>query len=163
MGPLLNPLRPSGQVVGVLDPELPEVIAKALLQLGTKQAIAVYGREKLDEAGLADVSDLAVLSDGQVKLTSLNPDQLGLTPAPTVALRGGDIEENADILRAVLQGKGTQAQQDVVALNAALALQVGGAVPLGDHIQGIAIAKEILHSGAAWLKLEQLVQFLQDL
>lgn len=161
LGPLVNPLRPTGQVVGVQDPKLPQVIAQALLLLGIKDAIAVHGRERLDEAGLADVSDLAVLSNGQVKLTSLNPHEF-VTPAPTAALRGGDVQENADILKAVLQGKGTQAQQDVVALNTALALQVGGAVPLGDHAQGIAIAKKILYSGAAWLKLEQLVQFLQE-
>ena len=161
LGPLVNPLRPTGQVIGVFDPMLTHTIAQALLQLGTQQAIVLHGREKLDEAGLADLTDLAVLANGEVQLTTLNPDELGLTVAPTATLRGGDVQENAEILKAVLQGKGTQAQHDVVALNTALALQVGGAIPLGDYAQGIAIAKEILHSGAAWLKLEQLVQFLQ--
>lgn len=162
LGPLVNPLRPSGQVLGVLDPKLPEVIAIALLQLGIQKAIVLHGRERLDEAGLADLTDLAVLSNGQVNLTTLNPHELDLTLAPTAALRGGDVQENAEILKAVLQGKGTPAQQDVVALNAALALQVGDAVPLGNYAQGVAIAREILHDGAAWLKLEQLVQFLQN-
>jgi len=160
LGPLVNPLRPTGQVIGVCDPMLLETIAQALRQLGTQQAIVLHGREKLDEAGLADLTDLAVLSNGQVQLTTLNPRQMGLMPAPTAALRGGDVQENAEILKAVLQGKGTQAQQDVVALNAALALQVGGAIALGDHAGGIAIAKEILQGGAAWSKLQQLVQFL---
>ena len=160
LGPLVNPLRPTGQVIGVFDSSLLAPIAQALQQLGTQQAIALHGREKLDEAGLADVTDLAILSQGRVQLTTLNPQELGLTLTPTTALRGGDVQENAEILRAVLQGKGTKAQQDVVALNTSLALQVGGMIQLKDHSSGIALARDILRSGAAWSKLEQLVQFL---
>jgi anthranilate phosphoribosyltransferase len=161
LGPLVNPLRPTGQVIGVCDPKFVVTIAQALCKMGTSNAIAVHGREKLDEAGLADETDLALLSDGEVRLSSLNPQQLGLKPAPTEALQGGNLEDNAMILRNVLQGKGTQAQQDAVALNASLALQVGGLVPLEDHKAGIEIAREVMSSGAAWLKLEQLVQFLR--
>jgi anthranilate phosphoribosyltransferase len=161
LGPLVNPLCPTGQVIGVYDPTVIEAIALALHQIGTQQAIVLHGREKLDEAGLADVTDLAVLSKTQVHLTTLNPQDLGLTPAPTAALRGGEVEENKSILKAVLQGKGTQAQQDVVALNAALALEVGGLIPLEDHSEGISLARDILYSGAGWSKLEQLVQFLK--
>ena len=161
LGPLVNPLRLTGQVIGVPDSALVRTIAQALLSLGRQQAIILHGREKLDEAGLADLTDLAVLEKGQVQLSALNPHQLGLTPAPTAALRGGDVQENAEILKAVLQGKGTQAQQDVVVLNAGLALQVGGRVPMGDHAQAISVAREILHSGESWSKLEQLIQFLQ--
>ncbi len=162
LGPLVNPLNPTGQIIGVFDPQLLATIAQALQQLGKQRAIVLHGREKLDEAGLADITDLAVLADGEVKLTTINPEELGLTPAPTTALQGGDVAENGAILKAVLQGGGTQAQQDVVALNASLALQVGEAVPLMSHLQGIKLAKEILHSGSAWEKLEQLVHFLGD-
>lgn len=161
LGPLVNPLSPTGQVIGVCDPNLTATIAHALKQLGTAQAIVLHGREKLDEAGLGDVTDLAVLSGGEVTLSTLHPENLGLTPAPIGSLRGGDVQENATILQNVLQGKGTAAQDDVVALNASLALQVGGVVPLEDHIQGVKRAKEVLSSGAAWAKLEELVQFLQ--
>lgn len=162
LGPLVNPLRPTGQVIGVCEPNLLATIAHALLSLGTQKAIVLHGREKLDEAGLGDLTDLAVLSEGQVEMTSLNPPELGITPAPIGALRGGDLAENAEILRSVLQGKGTQAQQDVVALNAALALQVSDAIAIGEHAKGIAIAKEILQSGAAWSKLAELVDFLRE-
>ena len=160
LGPLVNPLRPTGQVIGIFDPHLLATIAQALQQLGTQKAIILHGRERLDEAGLGDLTDLAVLSQGEVQLTSINPQELNLTPAPIGALRGGDVQENAEILKAVLQGKGTAAQHDVVALNAALALQVGGAVELMNHAQGLSAAKDILQSGAAWAKLEQLVEFL---
>lgn len=160
VGPLVNPLRPTGQVIGVFDSSFVATVAQALRQLGTQKAIALHGREKLDEAGLADETDLALLSDGEVRLSTLNPQELDLTPAPTGALRGGDVEENAIILRNVLQGKGTSAQQDAVALNASLALQVGGVVALEDHKAGIELARDVMGSGAAWSKLEQLVQFL---
>ncbi|WP_392533190.1 anthranilate phosphoribosyltransferase [Nostoc sp. C117] len=160
LGPLVNPLRPTGQVVGLFTPQLLATVAQALNNLGKEKAIVLHGREKLDEAGLGDETDLAVLSDGEVQVTTINPLDLDVTPAPIGMLRGGDVQENALILKAVLQGKGTQAQQDAVALNASLALQVGGAVPFLDHAQGIKIAKDILQSGAAWTKLEQLVEFL---
>ncbi|MBE8988114.1 anthranilate phosphoribosyltransferase [Nostoc sp. LEGE 12450] len=167
LGPLVNPMRPTGQIIGVNDPLLLEEIVQALSQLGCQQAIAVHGREHLDEAGLADVTDLAVLQDKKVRSLTLNPQELGLHFAPTAALHGGDVQENAEILKAVLQGKGTQAQQDVVALNTALALQVGEAIHgetdvLAGCVKGIALAKEILQSGAAWTKLEQLAEFLHE-
>ncbi|MDZ8051044.1 MAG: anthranilate phosphoribosyltransferase [Aulosira sp. ZfuVER01] len=162
LGPLVNPLNPTGQVVGLFTPKLLATVAQALNNLGKQKAIVLHGREKLDEAGLGDVTDLAVLSDGEVQLTTVNPEAVGVTPATIGSLRGGDVQENAEILKAVLQGKGTQAQQDAVALNTSLALQVAGAIPLLDHAQGIQVAKEILDSGAPWVKLEQLVHFLRN-
>jgi anthranilate phosphoribosyltransferase len=168
LGPLVNPLCPTGQVMGVFSSALVETLAQALNQLGRKEAIVLHGREKLDEAGLADLTDLAVLSGGQVKTLVLDPVALGLTSAPTSALRGGERMENAEILRSVLQGKGTQAQTEVVALNAALALKVGGRLgsdaidPAAAYRQGISMAQDVLTSGAAWTKLEELVAFLKD-
>jgi anthranilate phosphoribosyltransferase len=166
LGPLVNPLRPTGQIIGVNDPLLLEEIVQALSQLGCQQAIALHGRERLDEAGLADVTDLAVLQNKKVRSLTLNPQELGLSFAPTAALCGGDVQQNAEILKAVLQGKGTQAQQDVVALNTALALQVGEVIDaetdvLAGCVKGIVLAKKILQSGAAWTKLEQLAAFLR--
>jgi anthranilate phosphoribosyltransferase len=161
LGPLVNPLRPTGQIIGVFSPSLLATVAQASGLLGTKHAIVLHGRERLDEAGLGDATDLAVLNDGEVHLTSINPIALGLTPAPITELKGGDVPENAAILTAVLQGKGTTAQRDAVALNAGLALQVGNVVPLGDYQQGVDLAKKVLDSGAAWDKLTQLIEFLR--
>ncbi len=169
IGPLVNPLRPTGQVLGVFDPKLITVVAEALGLLGIQQAIVLHGREKLDEAGLGDATDLGILSGGVVRSTVLSPTELGITPAPLAALVGGDVATNAEILQEVLQGRGTQAQQDVVALNAGLALQVGGLVPITtgreaieDYRSGLMLAREILASGAAWQKLTDLVKFLGD-
>ncbi|MBE9208940.1 anthranilate phosphoribosyltransferase [Nostoc sp. LEGE 06077] len=162
LGPLVNPLRPTGQVVGLFTPKLLETVAQALHNLGKQKAIVLHGREKIDEASLGDLTDIAVLSDGKVQLTTINPQEVGVTPVSIEALRGGDVQENAEILKAVLQGKGTTAQQDAVALNASLALQVAGAIPLLDHAQGVSMAKEILQNGSSWTKLEELVQFLSN-
>ncbi|MEO0686932.1 MAG: anthranilate phosphoribosyltransferase [Cyanobacteria bacterium J06649_11] len=165
LGPLVNPMSPTGQVIGVSDPFLVQTIAQALSQLGIRRGIVIHGRERLDEGGLGDVNDVAMVKDGKVSLLELTAEKLGLTPATIGALKGGEVKENADILTAVLQGKGTQAQQDVVALNTALALYVGEAVEGKDIIEsctkGVVTAKEVLKSGEAWKKLEQLAEFLK--
>ena len=162
LGPLVNPLRPTGQVIGVFEPDLMLILANALSHLGMEKAIVLHGREKLDEAGLADKTDLAILSEGKVKLETISSEELGFTTAPTAAIRGGDVSENVEILRNVLQGKGTTAQRDIVILNGAIALQVSGLIAIGDYQKGISLVREILSSGAAWTKLEQLVQFLKN-
>ena len=163
LGPLVNPLHPTGQVIGVSDPALVKTFAEVLSQMGTR-AIVVHGREGLDEAGLADINDLAIATN-KVSSLELDPKELGIERVSTSALRGGDVQENADILKAVLQGSGTQAQQDVVALNAALAFFVGetiGSEPSVDTFaRGFTQAKDVLQSGEAWRKLEELAQFLR--
>ena len=162
LGPLVNPLCPTGQVIGVYDSAFVEIMAEALNLLGTPSAIALHGREKLDEAGLGAPTDIAMLKDGKVTLANVDPQELGFSSASLAALKGGEVIENAEILTNVLQGKGTKAQQDAVALNASFALQVGEVVKFGDHEQGVAKAKEIIASGAAWTKLEELIKFLDS-
>jgi anthranilate phosphoribosyltransferase len=166
LGPLVNPLRPTGQVIGVFDPAVLTPMAEALNQLGLPLAIVLHGRERLDEAGLGDSTDLALLEKGTVTEKVLNPRDFGLIEADKAALRGGELDENATIMRDLLQGKGTQAQQDVVCLNAALALKVAG-LTKGGHFEaaianGVDQARSILQSGAAWEKLEALVAFLKQ-
>jgi anthranilate phosphoribosyltransferase len=166
LGPLVNPLQPTGQVIGVYDPKVVPTMAEALNQLGRPQAIVLHGREKLDEAGLGDKTDLAVVTQGKVTQVALDPQSFGLISAQKSALRGGEVAENKAILTAVLQGKGTQAQQDVVALNTALALIVAEKVQgaaLEDAVQqGIDMARDILASGSAWDKVQELVNYLGD-
>jgi anthranilate phosphoribosyltransferase len=162
IGPLVNPLHPTGQIIGIFTDRLLETMATAAGLLGTQQAIVLHGRERLDEAGLGDLTDLAILENGRVRLTSIDPTEFGLTPAPITALKGGEVAENAAILTAVLQGKGTPNQRDVVALNAGLALQVSGIIPIGAHQRGIEVAQSVLSSGVAWDKLTQLVEFLKQ-
>lgn len=166
LGPLVNPLPITGQVMGVFDASVVPIVAEALQHLGRQEAIVLHGREKLDEVGLADATDLVALSHGQLQSIVLSPEAVGVAPASLSELRGGEVADNAAILQDVLQGKGTQAQQDAVAINAALALKVGGVVadspdPMVAYQQAVALAKDILASGAAWHKLEELIAFLR--
>jgi anthranilate phosphoribosyltransferase len=157
LGPLVNPLRPSGQVIGVYHADLIEPMANALRTLGVSQGIVLHGRENLDEAGLGDCTDFIRLHQGACSREVLDPQALGLEPAPLSALQGGSVQTNADILQQVLQGQGTLAQTSVVALNAALALQVGAKVET--VTEGVKLAQSVLQSGAAWAKLAALVEF----
>ena len=162
IGPLVNPLRPTAQVIGVYSPEFITPMAEALQILAVPHAIVLHGREKLDEAGLGDRTDLAILNEGQIKYTMIDPQELGLTKTPLSALKGGDVEENAAILRNVLQGKGTRSQQDAVILNAALALQIADLVARENLLQAMEKAREIVVSGAGWSKLEDLIKFFAN-
>lgn len=167
LGPLINPLRPTGQVIGVNDSALIETFARVLKEQGTKRAVVLHGREKLDEAGLGDKTDLAILSNQQIHSLTLDPRELGFATTAISDLKGGDVEENAEILEAVLRGRGTQAQQDIVVLNSALALYVGEAVAEGDSYldtfdHACLLAREIVQSGSAWQKLVQLARFLRE-
>jgi anthranilate phosphoribosyltransferase len=168
LGPLLNPLSPTGQVIGINNPALLETFAEVLNHLGTRRGITLYGREKLDEAGLGDKTDLVILSNKQIHRVELDPKDVGINPAPISMLAGGEVKENAEILQAVLQGKGTKPQQDVVILNAALALYVG---EVGENIKSdsddfiqnfanaVVVAREAIQSGEPWQRLEQLAEF----
>ncbi|MEM8714338.1 MAG: anthranilate phosphoribosyltransferase [Cyanobacteria bacterium P01_A01_bin.3] len=158
LGPLVNPLGPTGQVVGVYSPTLVGTIAEAFKLLGCQRAISLHGREGVDEAGLGAPTDLAVLDSGQVTTEVLDPQSLGLQPATLADLKGGEVAENSAIMTAVLQGNATTAQTEAVALNAALALWVAGDVP--DWAAGVQKAKDILASGAAWERLTALVNYL---
>lgn len=161
LGPLVNPLCPTGQIIGVYSPQFLASMGEALTNLGIKKAMVLYGREKVDEACLGDLTDLALVKDQNCEITTLNPQDFNLTQATLADLKGGEVEENKAILTQVLQGKGTPAQTDVIALNVSLALQVGEVIKWGDHQAGINLAQDILKSGKAWDKLQELVNFLQ--
>ncbi len=154
LGPLVNPLTPEAQVLGVARPDLLDPMADALRRLGQRRAIVVHGHGGLDEATLSGPSELRLLEDGVVRSDWLDPAALGLAPADLEALRGGDVAANRLILEAVLQGRGTQAQADVVALNAALVLKAAGLEPTIPA--ALARARQALADGSAWARLEAL-------
>ncbi|MEN9246327.1 MAG: hypothetical protein Q6J78_06455, partial [Thermostichales cyanobacterium SRBZ-1_bins_19] len=160
LGPLVNPLGPTHQVLGVYEGALLPIVAEALALLGCQGAVVLHSREGMDEAGLQEPTDLALLQQGQVTMTTVLAADLGLTPAPRQALQGGDLAENVRILSAVLQGQATPAQRDAVALNSALALHLAGS--RASLPQALSLAQEILSSGAAWQRLQQLVTFLSS-
>jgi anthranilate phosphoribosyltransferase len=158
LGPLVNPMEPDGQVLGVARADLLDPMAEALQQLGQQRAVVVHGAGGLDEASLAGPSQVRLIEAGELRCDILDPIRLGLAQAPIEALAGGDVATNRTILEAVLQGRGSQAQQDVVALNAALVLWAAG---VGASLEeGLQLAQAAIDEGRAWAKLEQLRQAL---
>lgn len=159
LGPLTNPAGATLQIIGVYAPELVEVIAHVLQELGASAAYVVYNSQGMDELCTAGTNFIACLRDGVVRTYELPGESLGLTPAPLEALRGGGPEENAGITRAILAGE-RGPRRDVVLLNAGAALHVAGVAR--DLKEGIAMAAESIDAGRAAQVLEHLVRFTQE-
>jgi anthranilate phosphoribosyltransferase len=163
LGPLTNPAGAAAQLMGVYDGALIEPLARVLKSLGSRAAYVVHGADGLDElttTGSNQVSYFGVPgANGQVVTEMLDPGELGFALARLEDLRGGDPDTNASITRDVLAGKAQGARRDVVLLNAAAALTVGG---VSDSLAaGVARAAESIDSGAALDKLEGLIAFSQ--
>lgn len=155
VGPLLNPVGVRFQLVGVYAASLVEPIAAALGLLGAERAMVVHGSDGLDEITTTGPTDAAFFEAGRVRRYSIDVAALGLPVTVAGALRGGNPQENAAILRGVLDGE-TGARRDVVLVNAAAALQVAGEVE--ELEEGLVMARKSIDSGEARRRLERLVQ-----
>jgi anthranilate phosphoribosyltransferase len=159
LGPLTNPARASGQVVGVYGLELVEKLAEALSMLGLRRALVVHGLDGLDEITITGTTRVAEARDGSLKTYEIEPEEFGLERAALKDISGGDAKQNAAIIRAVLGGEKSP-RRDVVVLNAAAALVAAGRA---DQIRGaVSLAAQSIDSGAAREKLEALVRFSSD-
>jgi anthranilate phosphoribosyltransferase len=156
LGPLTNPARASGQVVGVYSLDLVEKLAEALSMLGLHRALVVHGLDGLDEITITGPTRVAEAREGSVRSYEVEPEEFGMARATLQDIAGGDATENAAIIRAVLGGEKSP-RRDVVLLNAAAALVAAGrADRVGDAIP---IAARSIDSGAAAGKLEALARF----
>lgn len=153
VGPLANPARAGRQVIGVADQARLPLIAGALQRLGTRHALVIHGH------GMDEVTPLAVtrgleLRDGAMEDWVLDPREFGLGVDTPEALAGGGPAENAEIIRAVLSGRGNAAATAAVLLNAAAAIYVAG---LESGMEAaIGRARVALHDGAGAAALERL-------
>lgn len=159
LGPLTNPAGANCQVLGVFAPELTEMFAKALQLLGARRAFVVHGHDGLDEITVCAPTRVTELHDGLIRTYDLDPERVLGRTAPSEALRGGSTEDNARILRSVLDGAPGPCR-DVVVLNAAAALVAAGSAE--DLRDGVNLAEKSLDSGAARSKLDALVGFTQE-
>jgi len=154
LGPLSNPAGARRQVMGVYDPRLLEPLAEVLGRLGAERAWTVHG-QGLDELTTTGETEVAEWKDGAVRRFAVTPEDAGLPRADIADLRGGDAEENAAALRALLDGaKG--AYRDIVLLNAAAALVVGDRA--ADLAGGAALAAAVIDDGRASRALAELVE-----
>jgi anthranilate phosphoribosyltransferase len=161
LGPLTNPVGARRQLMGVFAPDLTDLIANVLRELGAISAMVVSGYGGLDELTTTGPNKISHLADGQITTYELDPLEYGFKGANIHDLLGGDASTNARILRGILSGEVTDAKYDVVVLNASAALVVAGKAD--DIRSGIELAKEVIQSGAALAKLEQLIAFSQEI
>ena len=159
LGPCINPARPSVQLLGVADPKMLRRIAQTLDAVGVEQALVVHG-SGLDEVALHGETRAIRLIRGEMEEIALTPEDAGLERAPLSVVTGGDAEENGARLRGLLDGRGSQAEQDIVILNtAALLMTAGKAANLRD---GAALARDALLGGKAGTVLDRFIEASND-
>jgi len=158
LGPLANPARVKHQSLGVGDPALAGMMAQVLLRLGDRRAIVFAGPDGIDELGLSGPAQCHEVTPEGVRTFELDPRALGLPSAPLSALEGGDAQQNAARIRAILDGEPGPAR-DVVALNAAAALVAAQRAP--DFTAGLEQARAAIDSGGARRCLDDLVRLSQ--
>lgn len=156
LGPLTNPAGAKLQLLGVYDRNLTAVLARVLHRLGTERAMVVHGEDGLDEITNTGLTHISELVGGRIRTYQVEPGDFGLKRGRLEDLAGGDARENARITMEILQGC-PGPRRDVVLMNAAAALVTGGKA--GDLKEGVALAAEVIDSGTALKKLEQLVEF----
>jgi anthranilate phosphoribosyltransferase len=154
LGPLTNPAGANVQVLGVYDPSLTEPLAQVLGNLGARSAFVVYGEGSYDEISIVGPTRVSQLKEGQVRTYTIAPEDFGMKRARLADIKGGDVFENARIVRSVLEGEGGP-REDMVALNAAAAFIAAGLSP--DFPHGIKLARKSIHRGKAWQKLNDLI------
>ncbi|RUM76002.1 MAG: anthranilate phosphoribosyltransferase [Sulfurovum sp.] len=126
LGPLTNPAGAKKYLLGVFSPEYIGRMAKALLELDAKKAFVVSSDDGMDEISLATTTQFAYIEDGVISEGIIDPEAHGFKLAPQKAILGGNAKENATITREIFTGESTQAQRDIVLLNAGYALFVDG-------------------------------------
>ncbi|NOK85686.1 MAG: anthranilate phosphoribosyltransferase, partial [Chloroflexi bacterium AL-W] len=154
---LTNPAGARRQLMGVFAPDLTDLIAHVLGELGSKSAMVVCGYGGLDELTTTGPNQISYYNDGVVTTYDLDPLDYGFPGANISELLGDDAPTNAAILRGILSGDVTDAKRDVVLLNAGAALVVAGKAD--DIAVGIKLAREVIETGAALDKLEKLITF----
>jgi anthranilate phosphoribosyltransferase len=160
LGPLTNPAAANAQVIGVYAAALVEPLARVLAELGTIRAFVVHGADGLDELSNTGENRVAEVREGVVRTFTAGPEDFGLPRATIADLRGGDREQNAEIIQRILAGE-SGPKRDIVLMNASAALVVGGVAR--DLKDGVGLAARSIDSGAARAVLERLIALSREL
>lgn len=159
LGPMTNPANAPYQLMGVWHRALIEPIARTHSALGTKKAWIVHGLDGLDEITVSDKTLVAEVEEGEVKRFEISPEEFGfekISVKNLESIRGGNAQQNAEIVLQVLKGERTDAAKSLVILNAAAALLVGGKAR--DFSGAVKLAEDSLESGKALQKLRNLIE-----
>jgi anthranilate phosphoribosyltransferase len=155
LGPLTNPAGATRQLLGVSDRRYQETIAEALVGLRAESAMVVSAEDGLDELSISSPTRVIEVKEGGTEEWFVEPGQFGLGESPVEAIAGGEPNQNALVVRSVIEGS-EGAARDVVLLNAGAAIYVGGQAD--DLAAGVERAREAIDSGAAAKLLEQVIE-----
>lgn len=155
LGPLINPARPTYHLLGVYAPELVKTYAETSVALGHQHSFVVHG-SGLDEVALHGETQVAKIKNGKIEYFTLTPEDFGLKTQSLESLRGGEPQENAQMLTALLQGKGKSEHANAVAANTALLLKLFGHDDLKQNVQNVLAH---LASGKAFETLQKLTTY----
>ena len=156
LGPLTNPAGAHSQLVGVYSVEVIDLMAATLSELGVRRAFVVHGADGLDEISLGGETYVAEVKDGSVQRYVLTPEDFGMSRAPIDTLRGGTAQENAALIREILEGQ-SGPRRNIAVINAAAALVAAGIA--ANFQDGAQMAANAISSGLAHKKLAALVAF----
>jgi anthranilate phosphoribosyltransferase len=155
LGPLTNPASAPNILMGVFHPDLVGIQVRALQRLGAEHALVVYGRDGMDEVSLGAATLVGELKNGEIREYEIHPEDFGMPMASNRSFKVDTPQESLALMRQVLDNQ-PGAARDIVVFNAGAALYAANVVP--DIREGIARARQVLESGAARAKLEELVR-----
>jgi len=156
LGPLTNPAGVQKSMLGVFDKSFVPKMLEALKINGATSAMVVSSKEGMDEISISDITYASRLDNGIVHEFEIDPVGCGVKMMPLKAIIGGDAQENANILRNIFNNKATDAQRDIVLINAAATLMVDGLAR--DMQDGMDMAREALANNRANKKLKQIIE-----
>jgi len=160
LGPLINPARIRRQMIGVFDPSIMDIYADVLIHAGCEHAMIVHGKTEtgagIDEPSVSGPTAIVELNNGRLCHHTIHPGDFGLRSWKTSELEGGDSEDNARIIRQVLDGSAPQAKIDAALFASAITCYVSGLANCID--EGLSMSKESLESGQAAEKLSLIIE-----
>ena len=161
LGPLTNPALADYIVLGIYDENLMELMANVLIQLGIKGAMVVNGCDGLDEITMTGKTHVVEVRDGAARRYDIDPHDYGFEYCASSVLEGGTPAENAQITLGILDGTDRGARRNTVILNAGCAIYCSGHAK--DIKEGVAIATEMIDSGKALAKLNEMKEFTNNI
>ena len=156
LGPLSNPAGANMELMGVYDEALVEPLAQVMANLGVTRGMVVFGQDSLDEISMSAPTSVCEIKDGKFTSYVLTPEQFDYERCTKEELQGGTPQENAEITKAILEGKETGAKRHAVCLNAGAALYIAGKAASIEA--GVKMAEQLIYSGAALKKLEEFIE-----
>ena len=160
LGPLTNPALADYIVLGIYDEKLSDLMANVLIRLGIKGAMVVNGSDGLDEITMTGVTHVCEVKNGKISNYDIDPHDYGFEYCTPDDLKGGTPEENAQITLDILSGKDKGAKRNTVLLNAGCAIYCSGGAK--DIAEGVKIAAEMIDSGKALAKLNEMKNFTNE-